>query len=226
MPNTSTAHHEVLVAVFQKRREKLCVLLWQRALEPQNGTWSLPGGALRGNEDLPASATRQLAEKVDVQELAHLEQLSVFSDPGRAPGPRTIASAYLGLVPSPSDPRLPADTDWHPVDDLPETSFDHGVVIGDARRRLAAKLSYTNIAFALAGTEFTMSALRELYTCAIGHPVDTTNLQRVLRRRGVITATGGTAPPGRAGGRPAALFRFTDARLRVTDEFAVLRPPS
>lgn len=226
MPDNSITHHEVLVAVFQKRREKLCVLLWQRALEPQDGTWSLPGGALRSDEDLPGSATRQLAEKVDVQELAHLEQLSVFSDPHRVPGPRTIASAYLGLVPSPSDPHLPDDTAWHPVDALPETSFDHGVVIEDARRRLAAKLSYTNIAFALAGREFTMSALRDLYTCAIGHQVDTTNLQRVLRRRGVITPTGNTAPPGRAGGRPAAQFRFTESRLRVTDEFAVLRPPT
>ncbi|QDQ97839.1 NUDIX hydrolase [Tomitella fengzijianii] len=225
MPYDSTTHHEVLVAVFQKRGDELCVLLWQRALEPEAGTWSLPGGALGADEDLPTSATRQLAEKVDVQELAHLEQLSVFSDPHRVPGPRTIASTFLGLIPSPSDPRLPPDTRWHPVSDLPQTSFDHGVVVRYARRRLAAKLSYTNIAFALAADEFTMSALRDLYTCAIGHAVDTTNLQRILRRRGVITTTGKTAPPGRAGGRPAALFRFTESRLRVTDEFAVLRPP-
>lgn len=218
--------HEVLVAVFQKRDDALCVLLWQRALDPGLGTWSLPGGALRAGEDLPTSATRQLAEKVDVQEIAHLEQLSVFSDPHRVPGPRTIASAYLGLIPSPADPQLPPDTRWHPVDRLPRTSFDHGVVIRHAHRRLAAKLSYTNIAFALASEEFTMSALRDLYSCAIGHAVDTTNLQRILRRRGVITPTGRTAAPGRAGGRPAALFRFTESRLRVTDEFAVLRPPS
>ncbi|MBI3692451.1 MAG: NUDIX hydrolase, partial [Mycolicibacterium aromaticivorans] len=26
-------------------------------------------------------------------------------------------------------------------------------------------------------------------------------------------------------GRPAALYRFTDSHLRVTDEFAALRPP-
>ncbi len=225
MPHDSTTFHEVLVAVFQKRGDALCVLLWQRAIDPEAGTWSLPGGALRHDEDLPTSATRQLAEKVDVQELAHLEQLSVFSDPHRVPGPRTIASAFLGLVPSPADPQLPPDTRWHPVDDLPPTSFDHGVVIRHAQRRLAAKLSYTNIAFALAAEQFTMSSLRDLYTCALGHPVDATNLQRILRRRGVIVPTGETAAPGRAGGRPAALFRFTESRLRVTDEFAVLRPP-
>lgn len=217
--------HEVLVAVFQVRDGELCVLLWQRAMEPQLGTWSLPGGHLADDEDLPTSARRQLAEKVDVREVTHLEQLSVFSDPHRIPGPRTIASTFLGLVPSPSDPRLPPDTAWHPVAALPEMSFDHATVVAHARTRLAAKLSYTNIAFALAPHEFSMSTLRELYCAALGHHVDATNLQRVLGRRKVITPTGTTAPSGRSGGRPAALYRFTESRLRVTDEFAALRPP-
>ena len=42
------------------------------------------------------SVRRQLAEKVDLREVAHLEQLAVFSDPDRVPGTRTIASTYLG----------------------------------------------------------------------------------------------------------------------------------
>ncbi|MGI5220185.1 NUDIX hydrolase [Nocardia sp. CA-290969] len=240
--------HESLTAVFQVRRfpaniaagesghdgmidrcppgqrSELAVLLWQRALDPQQGTWSLPGGRLRNDEDLDTSARRQLAEKVDVREVDHLEQLSVFSAPDRVPGPRRIASAYLGLVPLTADPRLPADTRWHPVSALPEMSFDHGTVVGHARARLAAKLSYTNISFALAPDRFTMSTLRAIYCAALGYDVDTTNLQRVLTRRKVITPTGDTATPGRAGGRPASVYRFTDSGLRVTDEFAALRP--
>jgi 8-oxo-dGTP diphosphatase len=42
----------------------------------------------------------------------------------------------------------------------------------------------------------------------------------------VITPTGTVAQSGRSGGRPAALYRFTDSQLRVTDEFAALRPPA
>ncbi len=207
-------------------RTELGVLLWQRAMEPQTGTWSLPGGRLRDDEELDFSARRQLAEKVDVRELWHLEQLAVFSDPHRVPAPRRIASAYLGLIPLDSDPRLPEDTRWHPVSRLPAMSFDHGTVVHHARARLAAKLSYTNIGFALAPPSFSMSTLREIYCAALGYDVDTTNLQRVLTRRKVITPTGATAAPGRAGGRPAALYRFTDTEIRVTDEFAALRPPS
>ncbi|MDG4668847.1 NUDIX domain-containing protein [Mycobacterium sp. 236(2023)] len=233
MAHTST-EHEVLAVVFQvrqaqgpatERRPALHVLLWQRALEPEKEKWSLPGGRLDSDEDLITSVRRQLAEKVDLQQLAHLEQLAVFSDPTRVPGPRTIASTFLGLVPSPSTPELPPDTRWHPVSDLPAMAFDHGPMVEHARNRLVAKLSYTNIGFALAPGEFALSALRDIYSAALGHPVDATNLQRVLERRNVITKTGTTGRSGRSGGRPAALYRFTEARYRVTDEFAALRPP-
>ncbi|GAT09482.1 NUDIX hydrolase [Mycolicibacterium novocastrense] len=229
MAHISTAH-EVLAAVFQVRevasgKPALHVLLWQRALDPQRGRWSLPGGRLGDDEDMTSSVRRQLAEKVDLRELAHLEQLAVFSDPHRVPGDRMIASTFLGLVPSPATPELPPDTRWHPVSDLPPMAFDHGTMVEHARTRLVAKLSYTNIGFALAPTEFALSALRDIYSAALGHHVDATNLQRVLERRNVITRTGTTARSGRSGGRPAALYRFTQARYRVTDEFAALRPP-
>jgi 8-oxo-dGTP diphosphatase len=228
MPHIST-EHEVLAVVFQvrgldSRQPALNVLLWQRAREPERGTWSLPGGRLRDDEDLISSVRRQLAEKVDVQQLAHLEQLAVFSAPGRVPGPRTIASTFLGLVPSPATPELPPDTRWHPVNDLPPMAFDHAPMVEHARTRLAAKMSYTNIGFALAPTEFVLSSLRDVYGATLGYQVDTTNLQRVLERRNVITRTGTTARSGRSGGRPAALYRFTESRYRVTDEFAALRP--
>jgi 8-oxo-dGTP diphosphatase len=40
-----------------------------------------------------------------------------------------------------------------------------------------------------------------------------------------LEPTGGVAAPGPTGGRPAALFGFTQRSLRVTDAFAVLKPP-
>ncbi|HEX7322288.1 MAG TPA: NUDIX domain-containing protein [Mycobacterium sp.] len=229
MAHISTAH-EVLAVVFQvrdpdSRTPKLNVLLWQRAREPQLGRWALPGGVLRDDEDLMTSTRRQLAEKVDLREIAHLEQLAVFSDPARMPRVRTIASTFLGLVPAQASPELPADTCWHPVDALPPTAFDHGPMVDHARIRLVAKMCYTNIGFALAPSQFALSTLRDIYSAALGYQVDATNLQRVLVRRGVITNTGTTARSGRSGGRPAALYRFTDSELRITDEFAALRPP-
>ena len=217
--------HATLAVVFQVRAWKLQVLLWQRAKEPFAGDWSLPGGYLEAGETLEDSIRRHLAAKVDVRELSHLEQLETRSDPGRHPTEWQLATAYLGLVPRGVDPALPEDTDWHSVDRLPKLAFDHRAITLAGRERLRAKLSYTNIGFALAPGMFALSELRDIYAAALGHDVSATNLQRVLVRRGVLEPTGKRREPGRAGGRPAALFRFSAPKLEVTDQFAVLRPP-
>jgi 8-oxo-dGTP diphosphatase len=220
-----TPTHVTLAVVLQVRDGSLQALLWERAREPFAGRWSLPGGYLAPGETLETSIRRHLAVKVDVRELSHLEQLETLSEPGRHPGEWQLATAYLGLVPSDVDPALPADTRWHAVDRLPELAFDHESIVLSGRERLRAKLSYTNVGFALAPAEFAISELRDLFAAAMGHEVSATNLQRILVRRRLLEPTGERRESGRAGGRPAALFRFRVRRLEVTDQFAVLRPP-
>jgi ADP-ribose pyrophosphatase YjhB (NUDIX family) len=215
-----------LAAVLQVREGELQVLLWQRAREPFAGCWSLPGGDLRPGETLEGSIRRQLAEKVDVRELSHLEQLTTLSDPGRHPNEWQLATAYLGLVPVDVDPAVPEDTAWQRLEALPAMAFDHERIVLAARERLRAKLSYTNLGFALAPNTFTMAELRGLYSAALGHDVSATNLKRVLLRRGVLEPTGSRRAPGRSGGRPAALYRFQARTIAITDPFAVLRPPA
>jgi ADP-ribose pyrophosphatase YjhB (NUDIX family) len=214
-----------LAVVLQVRSGILQALVWQRARDPFAGAWSLPGGYLDPGETLEESIRRHLAVKVDVRELSHLEQLVTVSDPNRNPSDWELATAYLGLVPSDLDPAVPEDTSWHLVDTLPDMAFDHGAIALAGRDRLRAKLSYTNLGFALAPATFTISELRDLYRAALGHDVSPTNLKRVLLRRGVLERTGTQRSPGPAGGRPAELYRFRSRRLEITDQFAVLRPP-
>jgi 8-oxo-dGTP diphosphatase len=167
---------------------------------------SLPGASLSPGESLEAA----LGRAVDVAALAHLEQLET-----RVLEDGSVATAYLGLVRS----EAPVDGEWRPAADV-ALPF-----VRAAQSRLRAKLSYTNVGFALAPATFTISELREAYVAALGHDVSATNLQRVLVRRGVLERVAGRRAPGRTGGRPAALFRFASDRLEVTDEFAALRPP-
>jgi ADP-ribose pyrophosphatase YjhB (NUDIX family) len=225
MAESTRPTHATLAVVFQVRSGKLQVLLWERAKDPFAGAWSLPGGYLEAGETLEDSIRKHLAEKVDVREVSHLEQLETRSEPARHPREWQLATAYLGVVPLGVDPVLPDDTDWHPVDRLPKLAFDHREITLAGRERLRAKLSYTNIGFALAPETFTMRELRDVYAAALGHDVSATNLHRVLVRRGVLEATGERRGSGRAGGRPAELFRFSAPKLEVTDPFAVLRPP-
>lgn len=216
----------MLAAVLRVREREVEALLWQRAQEPYAGAWALPGGVLETDETLEESARRHLAQKVDVQELSHLEQLETLSGPGRNPAFRELATAFLGLVPTDADPDIPDDTRWHPFEQLPELAYDHEQILLSARERLRGKLGYTNLGFALAPEEFTIAELRDLYTAALGHRVSPTNLQRVLLRRGLLEATDGVRRYGRSGGRPATLYRFRSRELEITDQFAVLRPPT
>lgn len=223
---------EVLSAVFQVREPDEGPATLHVLLVGADGgeSWRLPGGAPGERENLAAAARRHLGSQCGLTRVAHLEQLSVLSDPDRVPVTRTIASSYLGLVPrdvpaeftgSPEGARAA----WFDVDHLPGLIYDHAEVVALGRSRLAGKLSYTNLAFALAPARFAMSELSEIYGAALGYPVDSTNLLLVLSRRGVVVATGTVGRTGRAGGRPPALYTFADDELVVTDEFATLRPP-
>ena len=108
--------------------------------------------------------------------------------------------------------------------DTPEPGTAECYSRAAGRERLRGKLSYSNAGFALAPPTFTLAELREVYVAALGHDVSATNLRRVLERRAVIEQTGERRPSGRAGGRPAEVFRFRDAQLAITDPFAALRP--
>ena len=222
--DVASYRHEALGAVFRVTGETLSVLGWHRRREPYAGVWALPSGPVAPGESLGACVARQLAARVDISEIAHLEQLETRSDPARDPSQRTIATAYLGIVPVTADPQLPDGADWLDSGALPEMAFDHASVVDSALARLRSKLSYSNLGFALAPDRFTMAHLRDIYSAALGRQISATNLQRVLQRRGQIEATGETAPAGSAGGRPAALFQFSTRRLEITDPFAVLRP--
>jgi 8-oxo-dGTP diphosphatase len=194
---TDSTSHLALGVVMRARGGHLEVLL---------ADGKLPAAVLARGESLEAA----LARAVDVGALAHVEQLET-----RVLEDGSIATAYLGLVSSEAS----VDGDWRPVTGV-ALPF-----VGAAQARLRAKLSYTNVGFAVAPETFTISELREVYVAALGHDVSATNLQRVLVRRGVLERVDGRRAPGRAGGRPAALFRFASDELEVTDEFAALRPP-
>lgn len=192
----STAH-EVVAVVMRVHAGRLEALVRHVGRQPDEG--------------LEAA----LARAVDVPSLAHVEQLDTRILEGGA-----LATSYLGLARAEEGP----DGDWRVVDARREA--DERRLVAAAVARLRAKLSYTNLGFALAAEVFTISELREVYVAALGYDVSATNLQRVLVRRGAIVRADGRRAPGRSGGRPAALFRFASSRVTVTDEFAALRPPT
>ena len=224
-PPAGHFEHETLAVVLQVRDQKLHSLLWQRAQEPFATRWALPGGALSSTERLGPSLSRHLAAKVDLTDVGFLEQLETRSDVDRDPRERVLATAYIALVATDLNPTIPRDTAWFAVDDLPPMAFDHASIVQSGCDRLRAKLTYTNVAYALVPVTFTIGELRVVYEACLGHEVSSTNLQRVLLRREIIESTESVAPSSSSGGRPATIYRFRDRVLRVTDPFAAFRPP-
>ncbi|AXE39037.1 NUDIX hydrolase [Acidipropionibacterium virtanenii] len=217
--------HEVLAVVLRAgEASRLQVLARRRDHEPFAGRLALPSGPVEVSESMEEAMDRHLADQLGLAGLAHREQLATYSDPGRDPFERTIATAYLGLVPCDRQEDLAIGAVWVDAVDLPELAFDHHLVVETALERLRGKISYTNIAFALAPAEFTMATLRAIYGAVLGHDVDVTNLSRVLRRRRQIERVGILAEPGARGGRPPSTWRFTEDSYRVTDPFAALGP--
>jgi 8-oxo-dGTP diphosphatase len=210
----------VVNAVVLRVAGRLETLLWRRADMPD--LWSLPGGFVRDGESLGGAMRRHLLAKVGVSEVGHVEQLDTTSSADTHPDLWLLDVTHLALIPRGTRLDLPTDTSWHPVDDLPPIAFGHAAAVGRAHDRLRGKLSYSNVAFALAPERFTLRELAEIYEAVLGYAVDATHLRRVLERDGLIAPTGGRRSTG---GRPAEEFAFCDAELVVSRPLAAFRAP-
>ncbi|PZX11870.1 8-oxo-dGTP diphosphatase [Breznakibacter xylanolyticus] len=116
----------------------LHILLIQRGHDPFAGRWALPGGFVDMDEDLDASAERELQEETGLQ-LTGLTQLHTFGAVGRDPRHRTITVAYYVFIDAP----LPvkgmddaSDARWFPINQLPPLAFDHDRIIQTAMDKL------------------------------------------------------------------------------------------
>jgi 8-oxo-dGTP diphosphatase len=219
------------VAAFAMIGGAMHVLLVRRRYEPYESYWALPGGGLHADETLEQAAARELREEAGVSDV-YMEQLATFSELDRDPRGRVISCCYLALVDAAEVTLAPGsdarEAVWRTLEPLlaeiergPVLAFDHDQILAVARRRLAHKLEYQNVAWSLLPERFTMTELRRVYEAGIGRAFEPNNFRRIALGWGVL-AEAGERPTG---GRPATLYRFRSGRLEVTDPFAVLRPP-
>ncbi len=196
------------IVIFTIRDGQLKLLLIRRAGEPYRGKWALPGGFVEMDEDLEQAARRELEEETGVSGV-YLEQLYTFGKPGRDPRERVITITYYALIPS-EKIRLRAASDaeavgWFGMDELPQLAFDHDEIFAMAYQRLAAKLSYSTIAFQFLGEEFTLSELQSVYEIIQREPIDKRNFRKWVLALEQIEETGGERREGAH--RPAKLYR-------------------
>lgn len=217
MSDYPTFYVTVDLVVLTVAGGSLKVLLVNRGVEPYEGSWALPGGFVRPDEDLDAAAARELLEETGlITPIGHLEQLASYGAPDRDPRGRVVTVAYLALLPNLPAPVAGSDAagaNWvTPFDVDTELAFDHHRILADGIERARAKLEYTPLATAFCPPEFTISELRDVYETVWGARLDPRNFHRK-----VTSTPGFVEPVGRSiaaeRGRPAQLFRRGGAEL-------------
>jgi len=197
------------IVVFTLQDAALRVLLVRRGNKPFKGTWALPGGFVRPDEDLEACARRELLEETGVSGY-YLEQLYTFGSVDRDPRERVITVAYYALISNDKVVlKASADADaaaWFPANRLPQLAFDHKAILTLARERLSAKLDYSTIAFQFLPATFTLTDLQAVYEIIRGETIDKRNFRKAILALGKLEAT--RKFRREVAHRPAMLYRL------------------
>jgi len=204
------------VVIFTIDDGELKTLLVQVKKGPFAKRWAFPGGLVPLGESLDDTARRELREKSGIQDL-YLEQLYTFGAPDRDPSGHVVSVAYFALVPRPvqppDDPKY-ARVEWRPLRKLPRLAYGHNALAEYAHARLQAKLAYSNIAYALLPSEFSLGELQEVYEAILGRKLDRRNFRKRILQLGLIRPL---RRERRGPHRPAALYAFVPQRPVVLD---------
>jgi len=209
--------------VFGFERSCLEVLLVQRAIEPSQGMWALPGGFVQLQEQVIPAAGRILKATSGIEGI-YLEEVGVFDRPDRYPDRRVITIAHFALV-SPENYSLAPGIDtravrWFEVSQLPQLprlAFDHQEIIDWALGQLRKRIRRRPIGFELLPAKFTLPRLQSLYEAILGTPLDKRNFRKKIMRLGVLRPLPETDPESTR--RAARLYCFdADAYERAKED--------
>lgn len=196
--------------LFTVHQQALCVLLVERANQPQKGRWGLPGGFIdmAHDDSTRATALRKLTEKTGVSP-SWLEQLDTFSGPDRDPRGWSLTVTWFALIARVDcEPHIASVSDarWVPVDKLADypLAFDHQAIIDAALNRLRQKTKYSLLPVYCLPDTFTHGQLQEATEVILGQPIQRKSLIRRFEASDMFEDTGESMATGT---RKARLWR-------------------
>ena len=113
------------------------ILLIKRKNEPFKNKWALPGGFVEYGEKLENAVKREIIEETGLT-TEILDLIGIYSDPKRDPRGHTVSAVYLlkikkGSIKSGDDA---SEAKFFNLENLPELSFDHNIIIKDILKRI------------------------------------------------------------------------------------------
>jgi ADP-ribose pyrophosphatase YjhB (NUDIX family) len=188
-------HISVDCVIFGFHEDQLKVLLlkWK-----ESGTWCVPGGFVKRNESLNASAGRTLKERTGLENI-FLRQFLTFGEPQRERGKkpfkvmntmkswimdRFITVGYWALVEyskvTPQPDWLSEECRWWDVNEIPKLMYDHNVIVTKALEALQHSLNDHPVGYNLLPEKFTMPELQRLYETILDTALDRRNFQKKM----------------------------------------------
>ena len=202
MANTHYLRHIAYDSViFGFSGEKLKILITRYH---NTGLYALPGGFVRGDENLNDAVRRGLKERTGLGNI-YLEQFYTFGDVARyKPGvmqtileanshsiekyawmlDRFVSVAYYALinynevVPTPD--ALSDSCDWYDMDELPNLMLDHAEIVDKALQTLRANLDRKLVGMNLLPSRFTLGELQKVYEAILGEKLHRGTFQRKM----------------------------------------------
>lgn len=202
--------------LFQIIDNQLQVCLIQRANDPFKGNWALPGGYVPQGETTVQALERIVTHKAGINintDLSYIEQLYTFDTVARDPRGHAVSVTYLGCGRELHSNDAHSTVNFFPVDALPPIAYDHKDIIAYARKRLIAKLTYTNAVYAFLPQYFSLTELQTAYEAIFGYELDKRNFRKKFLGLNLIEETDQYKREGAH--RPARLHRFKSDTLQV-----------
>lgn len=174
--------------IFGYDEGDLQVLLFPRAIMPEQGCWSLMGGFVNLDESLESAAKRVLFNITGFHDI-RLDQVGAFSEPNRDSGERVISIAFSALIrPNQHDKELIREhgAQWWPINKLPKLIFDHEKMVEKALLHLQALADSELVGRDLLPERFTLMQVRQLHEAIFRKPLDPGNFRKKALSMGVL----------------------------------------
>lgn len=134
-PQTPALTVDIVIPAGDSARE---LVLIQRANEPFEGSWALPGGFVEVGESVEKAAVREVEEETGLK-VRLVSLVGVYSQPGRDPRGHNVSVAYLAQRVEHDSGSLEAGTDASGASlvdpDSVSLAFDHRDIVRDALSR-------------------------------------------------------------------------------------------
>ena len=202
----------LISSIFTVDKGVVKVLLIRRNNEPYKDKWALVGGALYNNETVVDGMKREIKEKTGINDII-LYYSNIYSRVDRSPIMRMVGLSYVGFLDIEKVNLLKEtdktnDSDWFPINNIPELAYDHNEILNDSILKLRELIYDSDILKSLFPNTLTLPELQSVYETILDKKIDRRNFRKKLIHLDILEDT--KYKNEETNGRPAKLYRFKD----------------